>query len=156
MFTIRRTDLSDLEALVRLRIALLREIGHITARTTEDELAALIEAHRQYFRDNLATGKYVGFAAVAQGRIVGNGGLVFLERPPYNGNLAGSEAYLMNMYTDPEWRQKGVAEGIVNRILPFAKEAGAKRIWLHSEPKAKRIYERAGFVPKSSEMEVIF
>ena len=112
-FTVRRTELTDLDALVEMRIALLREVGNVSGDGGQSELAGLIEAHRQYFQENLATGRYVGFAADMDGTIVGTGGLVVLERPPYQGNLAGLEGYLMNVYTLPRCRGKGVATAIV-------------------------------------------
>jgi len=138
-----------------MRIALLREVGNITVDMSQHELTALIEAHRLYFTNNLPAGKYVGFVADADGRIVATGGLVFLERPPYNRNLTGLEAYVMSIYTVPEWRGIGVATAIMKELLAFARQASVKRVWLHAEPEAKQVYERAGFVCKNSEMEVL-
>ncbi len=154
VFTLRRAELRDLDVLVEMRIALLREVGNLSGDSSQSELRSLVEAHRNYFRSNLATGQYIGFAAEVKGRIVGTGGLVLLERPPYKGNLTGLEGYLMNVYTVPEWRRKGIARALVEQILAGAKRFGAKRVWLHAEPDAKRIYEAAGFVSKSSEMEM--
>ena len=154
MFTIRRADTNDVETLVRFRLALLREIGHITAELGEAELESLVEAHRQYFTRNIAPGSFIGFVAVADRTILATGGIVLIHRPPYIGNLAGRDAYVMNMYTAPEWRGKGIGIRILAAMLAFAKEAGAKRVWLHSEPRARKLYERAGFVSKSSEMEI--
>ncbi len=154
-FTLRRTELRDLDALVEMRMGLLREVGNVSSDISQSELAAVTEAHRHYFGDSVATERYVGFVAEIDGRIVGTGGLVLLERPPYKGNLAGLEAYLMNVYTVPQWRGKGIATAIVRQIVNNAERFGAKRVWLHTEPGAQRLYEKAGFVSKNSEMEML-
>ena len=155
VFTLRRAELRDLDVLVEMRIALLREVGNLSGDSSQSELRSLVEAHRNYFSSNLATGQYFGFAAEVEDRIVGTGGLVLLARPPYKGNLTGLEGYLMNVYTVPEWRRKGIATALVQQILAAAKRSGVKRVWLHAEPDAKRIYEAAGFVSKSAEMEML-
>jgi GNAT superfamily N-acetyltransferase len=156
IFTLRRAERSDLEALVQMRIALLREVGNIGAESSPAELAAVVEAHRRYFSESIPFGKYLGVVVEAAGKPVGTVGLVLLERPPHRENLRGLEGYLMNVYTVPEWRGKGAATAMVDRILALAKQAGAKRVWLHTEPEARRIYEKAGFVAKNSEMEILF
>jgi GNAT superfamily N-acetyltransferase len=156
ILTLRRAERSDLEALVQMRMALLREVGNIGAESGPGELAAVVEAHKRYFSESIPAGKYLGIAAQAEGKVVGTGGLVLLERPPYRGNLSGVEGYLMNIYTVPNWRGKGVASAVVDQILALAKQSEVKRVWLHAEPEARRIYEKAGFVAKTSEMEIFF
>lgn len=154
LFTLRRAELTDMDALVELRIALLREVRNLFPDISRTELTAVIEAHRHYFADQLPSGGYIGLVAEVDGKVIGTGGLVLLRRPPYKENLNGLEGYLMNVYTVPEWRGKGVATAIVSQILSMARRSGAKRVWLHAEPEATRIYEKAGFVSKSSEMEI--
>jgi GNAT superfamily N-acetyltransferase len=88
--------------------------------------------------------------------VVACGGIVFMERPPYQGNLEGREAYLMNMYTLPEWRGKGMGAAIVAELVKCAKEAGAKRVSLDAEPNARRLYGKAGFHENVEAMEILF
>ncbi|WP_375475066.1 hypothetical protein [uncultured Nostoc sp.] len=43
-------------------------------------------------------GKFLAWVAEVDSQIVATSGLVFFQRPPYNGNLSGLEAYIMNQY----------------------------------------------------------
>jgi GNAT superfamily N-acetyltransferase len=141
-FAIRKANLDDLDCLIEMRLALLREVGYV-AEDSHD-IDELIDAQRRYFTEELASGKYVGFAADVNGNLVGTGGLVFLHRPPYRGNASGLETYLMNVYTIPEWRGRGIATAVVAEILAFARRSGTRRVWLHAQPEASGLYQKAG------------
>jgi ribosomal protein S18 acetylase RimI-like enzyme len=153
MFTIRRATLEDMETLIQLRIALLQASGNIQ---NEAEKETVAQANRAYFVRTLPTGGFLAWVAEVDSQIVGCGGLIFLERPPMNGNLAGQEAYILNIYTLPAWRAQGVATALFQTILAFLKEAGIKRIWLHASEAGRRIYEKHGFTATHTEMEFLW
>jgi GNAT superfamily N-acetyltransferase len=157
-YKIRRAELRDVEVLVRMRVELLHVAPALGAPTnlSEAEWEAVREASREYFVDALPSGKHCGVVAEADGIVVGCGGVVFMERPPYQGNLLGREAYLMNMYTLPEWRGKGIGAAIVAELLRCAREAGAKRVSLDAEQNARRLYAKAGFHGNVEGMEILF
>jgi GNAT superfamily N-acetyltransferase len=155
-FTIRSAEVRDIEALVQLRLELLHVAAALDAPTnlTEAEWKQVGNAIRDYFSGALPDGKHCGVVAEVEGKVIACGGLVFFERPPYQGNLAGLEAYLMNMYTLPEWRGKGAGTAILAELLKQARQAGVKRISLDAETKARRLYEAAGFHGNAEAMEI--
>lgn len=148
---IRRALRKDISALVRLRIALLKEVGNVRNEAGTKELSRAI---RRHFVKELPAGRYVGFIARANGAVVACGGLTFYARPPYSGNPSGKEAYLMGMYTLPNWRGKGTGAAVLRKILDFAKARDVRRVWLHSEPGARSLYGREGFRANDSYMEL--
>jgi len=152
VFTIRRATFEDVEMLVQLRSALLQSTGNIQ---NEAEKETVAQANRAYFVRTLPTKKFLAWVAEVNSQIVGSSGLVFFERPPMHGNLSGQEAYIMNMYTLPAWRSQGVATALFQTILAFLKEAGIKRIWLHTTEAGRRLYEKHGFTTTNTEMEVL-
>lgn len=156
-FTIRRAEVRDIEALVRMRLELLQVAAALgaPANLSEAEWKLVGDAIRGYFAKDLPTGKHSGVVAEANGKVVACGGIVFMERPPHQGNLAGLEAYLMNMYTVPEWRGKGAGAAIVEELLKCAREAGATRVLLDAESNARRLYEKAGFHGNVEAMEIL-
>lgn len=89
-------------------------------------------------------------------QIVATSGLVFFQRPPYNGNFSGLEAYVMNVYTIPMWRGQGIGTALLKEIINFVRATEAKRLWLHATEDGKRIYEKLGFVSTSKEMEMVW
>jgi GNAT superfamily N-acetyltransferase len=155
-FTIRKAELRDVEALVRMRFELMHVAAALGVPTnlSDAEWEAVREATREYFSRALPAGEHCGVVAEAEGIVVGCGGIVFMERPPYQGNLQGREAYLMNMYTEPEWRGKGIGASIVSELLRLAREAGAKRVSLDAEQNARRLYASAGFHENVEAMEM--
>jgi GNAT superfamily N-acetyltransferase len=150
--TIRPATIADLAALVRLRIALMREMG---ALDTEDgtEATELAEAMRRYIAAELPAGGFLAWVGVDDGdQVIACGGLVFLQKPPSPQNQSGREAYIMNMYTVPPWRGRGVASRLFAAIVAQAREAGVRLIRLHTTADGRAVYERAGFRIVDNEM----
>ncbi len=149
--TIRRATQADVEALARLRLALLRELGNVR---DESEEAPLLDAMRDYFQRTMATDKFLAWVAEVDGQVVAISGLVLFERPPDAGNPAGVDAYLMNMYTLPAWRRQGLARALLDEIIGFVRTTPARRISLHATDAGRSVYESAGFLPATSVMEL--
>ena len=148
---VRRARRRDIATLVEMRIALLEEVGNVRSNTDAKDLMGAI---RRYFHRELPAGRYVGFIGRMEGRAVASGGLTFYTRPPHKGNASGEEAYLMGMYTAVDWRGQGLGRRMLRTILAFAKARRVGRVWLHSEPGAISLYERAGFRSNDSYMEL--
>lgn len=148
--TIRRATVADLPTLIELRLALFR-----TMRGSDDAFddEALAAALGDYFATELPAGRFHAWLACdPAGVAIGCGGLVFVQKPPSSGNHSGREAYLMNMYTIPAWRGRGVAGLLLRQILPFVRDSGAGAVRLHATAQGQSIYERAGFEPIGTEM----
>src|SRR6476620_4934033 len=102
MLTIRRATLADREAFIRLRLALLRDLGELR---DEAETPAMIAILARYFAEELPPGRFHAWLAFDDaGVAIGSGGLIFVQKPPMPSNDTGREAYVMNMYTAPPWR----------------------------------------------------
>lgn len=150
MPTIRRATIADGETLIRLRLALFRDMGELRAEADEQALGVALG---RYFATEMPPGRFHGWLALDDaGEAVGCGGLVFAQKPPSHGNRSGREAYLMNMYTLPSWRGRGVAGEILGAILAFARESGVGAVRLHATEQGRPIYERAGFGAIGTEM----
>jgi GNAT superfamily N-acetyltransferase len=145
----RRATLEDVGRLVELRLAFLAEISG--ALESDAVLrASLVE----YFSRMIPSEEFIGFVAVADGAIVATGGLVFHRHPPSNRNPTGREAYVMNMYTDPAWRRRGIASRLLQLLIDYARQNDCGRISMHALPKGRSIYMNAGFVPIETEMRL--
>ncbi len=139
----------DIPQLVELRMRLFAEVGGTQHPGADPELRA---ATTEYFAQASQTTK--SWIAIAEeGSVVACGTLAEFHRPPYPGNLAGTEAYLLNMYTLPAFRRKGMADEIVRQILAFAQAQGYGKVWLHASEDGRALYERHGFAPNPTAME---
>lgn len=81
------------------------------------------------------------------------GTLALFVRLPYPGNLAGREAYLLNMYTVPAWRARGIATALLDAMTAHARAMGLGKVWLHASDAGRPLYERIGFVANPAYME---
>jgi GNAT superfamily N-acetyltransferase len=153
MPAVRRATPDDVEALVQLRLALCKELEGIDEGPA---LRALEEATRRYLEIKLASGEFMAWLAIEEEVIVSMSGLLFFERPPTAGNLAGLDAYIMNMYTVHAWRRQGLATVLLREMIVFVKGSGARRIWLHASEVGRPVYVAVGFVPKTSMMDLIW
>lgn len=148
---IRRATSADIEALVALRLALQREVGAIYHDTSVE---GAMEANRRYLTWALPSGEFQAWVAEAKQEIVACSGLVLYSRMPGAHGLASWEGYIMNMYTHPEFRQAGIATELLNRMIHYARKAGARRVWLRATAMGKPVYEKIGFEPMESAMQL--
>jgi GNAT superfamily N-acetyltransferase len=139
-FSIRQATIDDLESLVDLRLEFLREVNATNSDPSfRDNLYG-------YFSRTLPAGEFLAWLAEADGAIIGTSGLVFFERPPSFNNFTGQSAYIMNMYTLPAWRGRGVATALLNRVLDYIKTTPCRSVSLHATEQGRSLYERVGFL----------
>lgn len=141
--TIRRATADDADTLTRLRLEMQTELfagdGH---GASPDEI---VEDNREYFREHLPVGDFVAFVAEAGGAIVATSGVVVYRAPPTGGNPSGVEGYVMNMYTVPEYRGRGLAPRLLDRLIEHIRGLGGHRVWLRASDYGRPVYDRYGF-----------
>jgi GNAT superfamily N-acetyltransferase len=145
----RLATAADVESLVVLRAAFLAEL---TGCDPNDP--ALLNAMSQYFSEKMRTGEFTAYLGVIDGRVVATSGMIVRQNPPSAKNLEGREAFVMNVFTVPAWRGRGIATELLERTLDAAGKARCGRVVLHAAPRAVPIYLRAGFISVDSEMRL--
>ncbi len=73
--------------------------------------------------------------------------------PTYH-NQTGKKAYIMNMYTNPAYRRKGIAYHTLEILVADAKNKGIDAISLEATEMGRPLYEEFGFVGMKDEMEL--
>ncbi|MCY1073289.1 GNAT family N-acetyltransferase [Archangium lansingense] len=149
-WSIRKAGVEDLEDLVRLRLELLRSTRGVERLENEE---TLVDLTRRYLERAITAGRFHTWVAEAGGRLVACGGVMPFERPPVPGNMAGLEMHILNMYTEPGWRGRGVARALFSELMRFAREQGAGRICLHASAEGRPLYESVGFQPNPTALE---
>jgi GNAT superfamily N-acetyltransferase len=149
---IRVATTPDIPALLAMRLALFIDAGGAMTPAQRTELAA---ADANFFETKLDSSMSRSWIAEMDGKAVGIGTLAFFLRPPYLGNLAGKEAYLLSLYTAPENRKSGVASAILDAALGHAREQGYKKVWLHSSAAGRALYAKLGFKHAETHMELV-
>ena len=73
--------------------------------------------------------------------------------PTYH-NPSGNKAYIMNMYTNPEYRRQGIAFETLRLLVEDAKSRGVNAISLEATDMGRPLYEKYGFIKMNDEMEL--
>jgi ribosomal protein S18 acetylase RimI-like enzyme len=149
MIQYRRADLNDVTDLVNLRIKFLYEVEEIGKETSSDLLEKSLT---KYFTIHLQNGEFIAWLAIEDNLIVATSGVSFSTVPPSFGNVSGAEAYIMNMYTLPQARKKGIGTTLLGKLIEDITEKKIKKIRLLTTEIGKPMYIRAGFKENSSEM----
>ncbi|MGL4737430.1 MAG: GNAT family N-acetyltransferase [Cellulosilyticaceae bacterium] len=145
-----KLDKSHLNDFVDMRISLFRELGEVSE--TED-IAPLRLSTMQYFLSHIDQ-DLLCWAVVVDEKIVSIASLNLFSRIPYLENLSGREGYILNIYTLPDYRKRGLAGKLVNSIIDYAKENEIKRLWLNSSEQGKSVYTSCGFEEVENAMEL--
>ena len=148
---IRETGPEDLEEILQHRRLMFLDMGHPVA-----VLDAIVETCRPHIQRYLAEGSYRGwFAVSSDGRVAAGVGLIIT--PLVSGPLAPenvNRAYLLNVYTYPEFRKRGLARELTQRAIEYCRFEGFKVLWLHASKFGRPIYESMGF-EATNEMKLI-
>lgn len=140
----RMANIDDVEALVSYRIRFLNELYN---HPEDDETETLRKSLREYFSRAIPSNDFVAWLAEYNGKVIGTSGMVIWRRPAnYGGLESGRLGYILNLYTLPEARKKGICTRLLNELIKEAKLLGLKYLHLHATEDGISIYRKAGFV----------
>ena len=133
---------NDLQALIDLRIAFAFELsGEQTEKATQHLKDQLQLFFTKMFRDK--TGIF--YLAKCGEIFVGIGGMIFREHPGNFKNPSGKAGYLMNMYSIPSFRRKGICSALMTLLIEDAKNSGITAFELHATKTGEYVYKKEGF-----------
>lgn len=148
----KRATINDIDVLTNTRIIVLRAANKLS------EDIDMTEVKRQsydYYKEALTNANHVAYLVFDGEEFVGAGGVSFFQVMPTYHNPTGRKAYIMNMYTKPEYRRRGIAFKVLGMLVAEAKRRGITAISLEATDMGRPLYERYGFVKMNDEMELI-
>jgi GNAT superfamily N-acetyltransferase len=139
---IRKAGVEDLEHVLHHRRAMFDEMGFRDTAV----LDRVEELSREYLAEALRMGTYIGWLAEeSEGQIVGGGGIVVAAWPGYPGENRAARAWILNMYTEPGARRRGVAKRLLEAMIEWCRTEGFGAVSLHASPAGRALYETVGF-----------
>lgn len=147
----RKAGPEDLELLVRTRIEVLRAANGLADTV---DMSDVEEQSWGYYREALESGEHVAYLVFDGGELAGAGGVSFYRLLPTYHNPSGENGYIMNMYTRPAYRRRGIAYKTLDLLVAAARERGVSRITLEATRMGRPLYEKYGFVGLGDEMEL--
>ena len=149
MINYRKANLNDADALAKIRSAFLQEANDVSS---EIERLKMETANKTYFETALAHDSFVAWLALDGVKIIATSGLTFSVVPPSFKNPDGKVAYIMNMFTFPEYRKQGIGMELLKRTVNEAASRGYKKITLYATNMGKPLYEKYGFKDVTGDM----
>ena len=147
MIAYQKLTKKELDTFIQMRIRQLREEG-----ATED--IDLGPALQDYYNRHMSDGTFVSWLAMDGDRIVGTSGMSFVEKPPYFGCPSGKMGLLSSMFTDPEYRRKGIAKELLSRVVEEARAYGCGTVQITASDMGVLLYTDFGFVKNGNFMQL--
>jgi GNAT superfamily N-acetyltransferase len=112
---------------------------------------------RDRIHEQLISGEYVGWLASPNDtleKIIAGAGAQLRRVMPHpstgpNGEPGigeGRHAIIINVFTESEWRRRGVAALLVQHVIDWSRQERLDRLVLHASEHGRALYEKLGFV----------
>ena len=145
----RKATAEDTGLLTETRIEVLRAANGLSA---DADMAEVEKQSRAYYEEALRDGTHTAYLVFDGSRFVGAGGISYYRVMPTYHNPSGYKAYIMNMYTRPEYRRMGIAYRTLDLLVQDARDRGISCITLEATAMGRTLYEKYGFTAMDSEM----
>jgi GNAT superfamily N-acetyltransferase len=150
--TIREASPTELAIILHHRRSMFRDMGEGTV----EELDRMVVVAKPWLERALADGSYRHWLALdGSGRVAGGGGVLLGPWPANPKDACTERAVILNVYTEPEFRKRGIARQIMVTILAWIKQRGLRAVNLHASKEGRRLYEKMGF-EATNEMRLKF
>ena len=147
----RKATTDDLDILTKTRIEVLRAANGLDDNTN---MSRVEKETRAYYENALENGSHTAYLVFDGDVFIGAGGISYYTVMPTFHNPTGRKAYIMNMYTRPDYRRMGIAAKTLDLLIQDAKKRNITFISLEATDMGRKLYERYGFVSMTSEMEL--
>lgn len=134
----------DIDELIRMRIAYMKDdFGSVT----DQERKGMETQLPDYFSRKLGT-ELIAFVAKDGDRIVSVAYLHIIEMPANSILLNGLYGEVLSVYTEPDYRGRGICTKLMNNLVEYGKNIGLGRIDLSATDEGYSIYAKVGFKDK--------
>jgi GNAT superfamily N-acetyltransferase len=150
--TIREALPSEFATVLHQRRSMFRDMGEGTI----EELDRMEAVAGPWLQRAMADSSYHHWLALdASGHILGGGGVLLCPWPANPRDPCTQRAIILNMFTEPAFRKRGIARQIMLTILDWIKQQGLHGVNLHASEEGRSLYEKLGF-EATNEMRLRF
>jgi len=108
-------------------------------------------------RKALAAGDYIGWLGSERNvpqKIIAGAGVIMREVPPFpirqkNGEITiaeGRQGLIVNVFTEPQWRRRGLAKLLMNTIITWSREQSLDGLVLQASDDGRALYKQLGSI----------
>lgn len=147
----KKATIDDLNILTETRIEVLKAANQLG---NDVDMLEIKKQSMDYYQSAINDNTHVAYLIFDEDKFVGVGGISYFKVMPTYHNPTGRKAYIMNMYTKPEYRRKGIAFKTLGLLVQDAKKRGITAISLEATTMGRPLYEKYGFRAMNDEMEL--
>ena len=115
----RKATLDDLEILTETRIEVLRAANQLN---DDVDMSEVKKQSYEYYQKSLENDTHSAYLIFDDDKFVGAGGISYFQVMPTYHNPTGKKAYIMNMYTNPNYRRQGIAYKTLDLLIADARK----------------------------------
>jgi len=149
-FHVRSATIDDADIISWHRARMFQDMGELPASLFE----AFRASSRDQLRHLLEGRRYVGWLLSlekAPNKIIAGAGVHLRRVLPHPVKNAATFAHgrhgvIVNVFTEPEWRRKGLAGMLLMQIIDWSRDEKLDRLLPHASANVRALYERLGFV----------
>ncbi len=142
----KKADVNDIENLINLKIKQNIYNCQEDGLTVQNEEIARKNIRKILLQELNKTIYFFIAIDKSNNRTVACNGVVIHQMIPSTLFLNGKKAYLTSVYTEEDYRCKGIQNVLMRKILDFLEEIECKKIELDAtNPSAIKLYEKFGF-----------
>ena len=146
---IREGTVADIPEIARQRRSMCEDMNY----TDADALSTMVTVTANYLKKAIAEGSFRSWLACDNGRVVAGGAVVISAWPAHAYDLECRRATILNVYTEPEYRRRGIARQIMETMIAWCQQERFARVSLHASEHGRPLYESLGF-EDSNEMRL--
>lgn len=139
---IRKVELPDIEGMTAARLDYLTEMQGERPDYYKLELKHELQS---FFQKSILEGSFFAFLAEVDGVSVSWGAMVLKKIPGDFNRSSYLEGDVLNMYTLPSYRRKGISSRILKALIAEAKNIGISKVALHCSKDGEPLYRKYGF-----------
>jgi GNAT superfamily N-acetyltransferase len=141
-YEIRPATSDDLAVLLHHRRRMFEEMGFNDPAAME----AMLTSSTPLLKRGLIDGTYRAWLAEAStGGIVAGGGVILLEFLSHPIDPLPRRAWVVNIYTEPEHRRRGLARRVMETMVAWCRAEGMGFLYLHASDDGRPLYDSLGF-----------
>ena len=99
---------------------------------TADSRAEMDKHFPGWLARHQADGSYLHWFACDGEKIIAGAGLWLMDWAPGFNGFDGYLPYILNVYTEPDYRKQGLARQLVNDTLQYCRDEGYPKVRLHA------------------------
>ena len=154
-FDLRLATIDDIPVLVSHRRKMFEDMAVVKGEQLDrGGLDTMDAAYTVLLRYEIPAGSTRVWVIEDNGTIAASGALKFTDWLPRPDGSRRGLVYVHSVYTEPDYRRKGLARRILTAMIDDCRDNGWPRISLHASELGRGLYEDLGFKP-TNEMRLV-